>query len=263
MIRCFLSIALLSGLISQAVAQPSFPDEPPGITDNTRFHPEDDLPVYYVVDQRSELREGPGHGEVIGRLNFRRGVHVIAEDGPWWFVEDLEDENIRGWVNGSTLSNIWLLADKASRTIYVYRGAELLRSLPADVSMNPTETKERRSMLGEQDMYRVPEGMYFVTYKNNQSEYYRSFMLNYPNAEDATRGLDQGLISRSEYNAIIRAAENFETPPMGTMLGGAIAIHGQGTGRRTAWTRGCLALRNVHMDLLWDMIQPGTPVLIR
>lgn len=263
MTRSLLSFLLLGCLFSQANAQPRSPDEPIRIVDNVRFYADEDQPVYYVIDRRPELREGPGHGRVLGRLDFRRGVRVIAEDGPWWFVADIEDEGIQGWVDAGALSNIWLLVDKPSRTLFVYRGTELLRSLPADVSMNPVDNKERRSRLGEQDMYRIPEGMYFVTNKNDRSQYYRSFMLNYPNAEDAARGLEQGLISRSEYNTIVRAAENYQSPPMGTMLGGAIAIHGQGTGRRTAWTRGCVALRDIHMDLLWDMVHPGTPVLIR
>jgi hypothetical protein len=88
-------------------------------------------------------------------------------------------------------------------------------------------------------------------------------MLNYPNAKDAAQGLERGLISRAQYQAIVAAADRFESPPMGTALGGAIAIHGQGSGRRRAWTRGCVALRDIHMDALWDIIQVGTPVLIR
>jgi hypothetical protein len=222
-----------------------------------------DLPVYYVVDRRPELRAGAGTGAVLGRLDFRRGVRVRAEQGPWRQVEDVETGARLGWVEAAALSNVWILMDKPSRTFYVYRGAELLRAYPADVSHNPEGDKVRRAQLGERDHYRIPEGTYFVTRRNPNSQYYRSFMLNYPNAKDAAQGLERGLISRAQYQAIVAAAERFESPPMGTALGGAIAIHGQGSGRRRAWTRGCVALRDIHMDALWDIIQVGTPVLIR
>ena len=49
---------------------------------------------------------------------------------------------------------------------------------------------------------------------------------------------------------------------MNTRLGGLIEIHGSGSGRQRAWTRGCVALRNVHMDELWEIVGVGTPVVI-
>jgi hypothetical protein len=49
---------------------------------------------------------------------------------------------------------------------------------------------------------------------------------------------------------------------MGTDLGGWIEIHGDGTGAATAWTQGCVAVRNGAMDVLWDQVRVGTPVLI-
>jgi hypothetical protein len=229
----------------------------------SRNTPVEMLPVYYVVERRPDLRAGPGSGRVLGQLEFRRGVRIRAEQGPWRLVEDVETGRSLGWVEETALSNVWILMDKPSRTLYVYRGAELMRELPADVSANPEGNKVRRSSLGEQYHYRIPEGTYFVTARNPNSQYYRSFMLNYPNADDARRGLTMGLITRAQYRAIVDAAERFQSPPMGTLLGGAIAIHGQGSGRRRAWTRGCVALRDVHMDLLWDIVRVGTPVYIR
>lgn len=225
--------------------------------------PEADLPVYYVVHRRPERFAGPGTGPSLGTLEFRRGVRVLAAYGPWRQVQDVETGEALGWVRADHLSNVWIQVDKASRTLFVYRGSELLRALPADVSQNPYDDKVRRSRLGESEHYRIPEGVYFVTAKNPNSQYYRSFLLSYPNAEDAARGLRDGLITPRQYEAIVRANERFETPPQGTLLGGAIAIHGQGSGRRRAWTRGCVALRDIHMDELWEIVHVGTPVFIR
>ena len=221
----------------------------------------EDAPIYYVVGERPQVYSKPNSGVVLDRLDFRQDVRVIEQREDGW-SRVLTDETL-GWVATEALSNVWILIDKASRDLHVYRGTELVRSLPADVSQNPDDDKVRRSAIGERRHYRIPEGEFFVCQKNLNSQYYRSLMLSYPNAEDAERGLEAGLISRSEYDAIIRAALRFESPPMGTKLGGAIAIHGQGSGRRRAWTRGCVALRDVHLDAIWDLVEVGTPVLIR
>jgi hypothetical protein len=49
---------------------------------------------------------------------------------------------------------------------------------------------------------------------------------------------------------------------MDTDLGGWIEIHGDGTGSATTWTQGCVAVRNGAMDVLWEQVRVGTPVLI-
>lgn len=221
----------------------------------------EDAPIFYVVGERAPVFSKPDSGVVLDRLAFRQDVRVIEQREDGW-SRVLTDETL-GWVATAALSNVWILIDKSSRDLHVYRGSELVRSLPADVSQNPDDDKVRRSALGERTHYRIPEGEFYICQKNLESQYYRSLMLNYPNAEDAERGLEAGLITRSEYDAIIRSALRFETPPMGTKLGGAIAIHGQGSGRRRAWTRGCIALRDVHLDAIWDLVEVGTPVLIR
>lgn len=220
----------------------------------------EDAPLFYVVGERAVMHTDPGSSRTIGRLDFREGVPVLEERDGWSRVEH---RGRRGWVRSDALSNVWILVDKESRYLYVYRGTELVRKLPVDVSQNPDGDKVRRSSLGESDHYRIPEGVFFITSKNAQSQYYRSLMLNYPNEEHAERGLREGIISRAEYGQIVEAARTFRSPPMGTRLGGAIAIHGQGSGRQRAWTRGCVALRDVHMDAIWDLVEIGTPVLVQ
>ncbi len=220
----------------------------------------EDAPLFYVVGERAAIHADPGSARTLGRLDFREGIHVLEERDGWSRVEH---DGRRGWVRSDALSNVWILIDKESRYFYLYRGTELVRKLPADVSQNPNGDKVRRSALGESDHYRIPEGIFFITSKNTQSQYYRSLMLNYPNEEHAERGLREGIITRAEYQQIVSAARSFRSPPMGTRLGGAIAIHGQGSGRQRAWTRGCVALRDVHMDAIWDLVEVGTPVLVQ
>jgi hypothetical protein len=215
-------------------------------------------PVFYVSDREAKLRGRIGGGRGVS-LPFRDEIRVLADYDDAFYVEH---DGRRGWLDQDEVSNLWIRIDKSDRTVYVYRGAELWQAIPTDVSLNPEDDKTRRSALGEHEHYRIPEGTFFVTRKNPRSQYYRAFVINYPNEEDAERGLREGLITDDEYRAIVKADLFFEEPPMNTKLGGLIELHGNGSGERRAWTRGCLALRNPHMDLLWDEVAVGTPVII-
>ena len=223
-------------------------------------------PAYYVTAREAPLRAAPSdQAAVVETLQIRDGVRVLdeapegAEGGAGWRLVQYGPD--RGYVRAEALSNLWVRVDKSDRTVYVYRGDRLVRELPADVSRSD-EDKVRRSALGESDHYRMPEGVFFVCRKNDASQYYRAFVVSYPGPVHAARGLEDGLITESQYDAIVRADREGREPPMGTRLGGLIEIHGNGSGRRRAWTRGCVALRNVHMDELWDVVEVGTPIVI-
>ena len=226
----------------------------------------DDAPAYYVTARRLEIRERPtNRSPSLATLQRRDGVRVLDpprlpdDPPPLWRLVQYGD--VRGYAPAEGLSNIWIRVDKSDRMVWVYRGSELLRELQADVSQSP-EDKVRRSNLGESEHYRIPEGTFFVTRLHGQSEYYRAFVLSYPGPVHAQRGLDAGIISQATYDRILRADREALEPPMGTRLGGLIEIHGHGSGRQQAWPRGCVALRNVHMDELWEIVEVGTPVVI-
>ena len=70
--------------------------------------------------------------------------------------------------------------------------------------------------------------------KNNKSAFYLSLGISYPNAEDAERGLRDGLISRAVHDVIVRAIKRKATPSQHTALGSDISIHGNGAS--SDWT---------------------------
>jgi hypothetical protein len=235
---------------------------PAGLASSPRFdRPLDpaSAPAYYVVRRDEPVREGPDEGaRAADRLGFRTTVRVLATEGDWSMISY---GRAHGYVANEALSNVWLRVDKSERAVYVYRGTELLRVLPADGAMSD-EDKTRRSTRGVHEEYRTPEGTYFVARRNPSSQYHLAFVLNYPNSRDALEGARAGLISDAQYDAIVRAEEEGVMPPQGTALGGLIEIHGHGSGRQRAWTRGCVALRNVHMDWLWEFVPVGAPVVV-
>ena len=95
---------------------------------------------------------------------------------------------------------------------------------------------------------RTPEGSYVLDYKNPNSKFYKSIHISYPNRRDR------------EY-----ARRNGMDP------GGDIMIHGQPNGYGWAapvlqlfsWTDGCVALSDSNMDVIWESVDPGTPIEIR
>ncbi len=214
--------------------------------------------LFYSVERGAQVYEEPG-GEPTFKLELQEPIHVIENDGFWHKIRT--ENGGEGYVERRSVSNIWIRVSKRNKSVYVYEGVKLLKKIPADFGNNVVSDKIKRGGQESPDDWRTPEGSFFVVAKNPNSKYYKALVLNYPNAEDARRGYRQGLISKSEYQAIVRAEAAQSMPPMNTMLGGWIEIHGNGTGGGTNWTQGCIAIENDRMDELWALVEVGTPVL--
>lgn len=218
-----------------------------------------DLSLYYAVEREATVYEQSDSTKAYFTLKFREPVTVIDRKGQWSLIQS-EDGSI-GYVASKAISNVWIRISKRKKSVYVYRGTRLIKRFVADFGNNVFADKIQRGDQRSPDDWRTPEGTFFVVSKNPNSKFYKALVLNYPTAEDARRGFRQGLISQQEYQAIVKAEENGNIPPMNTMLGGWIEIHGDGTGGGTNWTQGCIAIENDKMDELWPMIKVGTPVL--
>ena len=91
---------------------------------------------------------------------------------------------------------------------------------------------------------RTPEGRYVIDYGNENSAYFLSLHISYPDAADTRRAEAQG-----------------RSP------GGLIFIHGQPNGLAAGrvpgdWTDGCIALNNSEMEEIWTLVSDGTPIEI-
>jgi murein L,D-transpeptidase YafK len=222
--------------------------------------PTPDSDLYYAVDHQATIYSVPDSSKPFVRLGMQEPVHLLARDDEWCEVKTMDGAN--GFVACEAISNVWIRVSKRNQRVHVYRGTELVRTIKADLGYNTFADKERRGSVRFRDHWRTPEGQFFVVRKNPNSQFYKAFVLNYPTARDAERGLKQGLISNAEHAAIVDAEKRFAMPPMNTELGGWIEIHGDGTGRATNWTQGCIAIPNRVIDALWSRVKVGTPVLI-
>jgi lipoprotein-anchoring transpeptidase ErfK/SrfK len=144
--------------------------------------------------------------------------------------------------------------NKRKRKLFLYSEEKVVRIYKVALGFNPIDDK------GRQGDGCTPEGKFYVCRKNSQSEYYLSLGISYPNAEDAARGLREGIITPEQYTQIMHAIRSQETPPWNTPLGGAIYIHGCGSQRD--WTLGCIALDNDNIKELFAVVPNGTPLSI-
>ena len=147
-----------------------------------------------------------------------------------------------------------IFISKGRRQLTLYDGDRAVRTYPVALGLSPEGDKER------QGDNRTPEGDFYVFTKNPRSAFYLSLGLSYPNAEDAERGLRDGLITKAQHRRILRAAARRAAPPRDTALGGDIYIHGGGAGRD--WTWGCVALDNPDIKELFGAVPVGTNVRI-
>lgn len=214
----------------------------------------------HVVDGAATLYNRSDSTTPVRSLPVRTPVHRLSCEEAWCHVRT--DQGRTGYVPKSRLSDVWIRISKEKRRLYLYRGPELVDVYRADVGYNSFSDKRRRGSLSRRDHWRTPEGMFYIVNKRPRSDFYKALVLNYPKIRDAERGLEEGLISRSEYEAIVEAQQERRRPPMNTKLGGWIEIHGNGTGSSTNWTQGCIAVQNRVMNELWVDVEVGTPVLI-
>ncbi len=134
-----------------------------------------------------------------------------------------------------------VVVKKSIRTLYLYHGDRVIRSYPVSLGKNPRGHKVRK---GDR---RTPEGRYVLDWRNEQSRFYRSIHISYPNEAD------------------LRRAQK-----LGVQPGGAIMIHGLPNryGKEEDyflsrdWTEGCIAVANRDMDEIWRLVADRTVIEI-
>ncbi len=124
---------------------------------------------------------------------------------------------------------------KTERKMYLLHGNEVLKAYDIGLGFAPQGHKQF-----EGDG-KTPEGLYYISHKNPDSNYHLSLRISYPN--DADRAY----------------AEAADQPP-----GGDIFIHGGPNGKVSArdWTFGCIAVSDREIEVIYSMINQGTPIYI-
>jgi murein L,D-transpeptidase YafK len=124
---------------------------------------------------------------------------------------------------------------KTDRKMYLLHNDKVLKSYDIALGFAPEGHKQF-----EGDG-KTPEGLYYISHKNPNSNYHLSLRISYPNEAD------------------IAFAEAEEKAP-----GGDIFIHGGPNSRvsRRDWTLGCVSVTDREMEVIYSMVDPGTPIYI-
>ena len=136
----------------------------------------------------------------------------------------------------------YVLVNKGERYLKLFSDGKEIAHFPIQLGKQPIGHK-----LYEGDN-RTPEGIYYIDWRNPESNYFRSLRISYPNSEDRAQaeavGLDpgsmimiHGMPNNVEYRQEVRNQEN--------------------------WTNGCIALSDGDMLAVWEMVDVGTPIEIR
>lgn len=135
----------------------------------------------------------------------------------------------------------FVLVDKSERTLELHQRGKVIRRYTG-LQYGDAPVGHKRFEGDE----KTPEGRYTIDYGNEQSSYYLSLHIDYPNAADRAYAKARG-----------------RSP------GGLIFIHGQPNGMPFNarvpgdWTDGCIALSNAEITELWSLVPNGTPIEIR
>lgn len=208
------------------------------------------------VSIRSKASSSSG---VVVRCILGDAVDVAAAENGWSKVIHVDGK--RGWVESKYLRNVWILVNKKAGKLKLMEGMTSKGEWSIDLGQDPVGDKVKSGTI-EPGHYRTPEGELYICSLIPNSRFYKAFLLSYPSIRHADRGLELGLINKSQHQQIVGANKSRRVPAQDTNLGGYVEIHGNGTGGLYNWTLGCIALKNEVMDFLWDKIIVGTPVVV-
>lgn len=131
--------------------------------------------------------------------------------------------------------------DKSERVLKLLSAGKVIKTYHIALGDSPVGHKRQE---GDE---RTPTGSYILDYKNENSSYYRSIHISYPNAADKAQAKKRGVSA-----------------------GGDIMIHGQKNGlghlatitQQRDWTDGCIAVTDDEMDEIMSIYKVGMPIEI-
>lgn len=222
--------------------------------------------ICFVNGDGVRIRENASiDSAVLDTLSHQTELELIGQSNGWGQVRY---ENTTGYIRNDLISltlpspkpehhtytDVHIIVRKSERILELWDHEDLVGSYAIALGWTPTGHKK---VEGDG---KTPEGEYYVCIRNPNSSFYLSLGVSYPNEADAKDALDAEVIDQETYDEIVHAIANGRKPPWDTALGGAIMIHGRGSGRD--WTAGCIAVDDDIMDILWRHCEMGTPIII-
>lgn len=134
--------------------------------------------------------------------------------------------------NGPEVTRIQVFKD--DRRMFLLHNREILEEYKVQLGFTSRGHKQFR---GDG---KTPEGAYYIDRRNPNSSFHLSLGISYPNEHDRAFAAS-----------------------MGRDPGGDIFIHGgpnRDNRRGPDWTAGCIAVKDRQMEVVYSMVQLGTPI---
>lgn len=136
----------------------------------------------------------------------------------------------------------YIMVQKQDRVISLWKNSRIIKTYPIlSFGANPIGHKVRE---GDE---KTPEGQYIIDTKHPSQKFQKFLRISYPNEQDK---------------------ENAKR--LGVPVGGHVGIHGDKGGVEgffqrfdKRWTDGCIAVRNSDIEEIYEMVEIGTPIMIR
>lgn len=136
----------------------------------------------------------------------------------------------------------YVVLEKSGKSVTLWREGQIIRTFPVlSLGKNPYGHK-----VFEGDG-RTPEGLYVIDEKHESERFQKFLRISYPNKADVAKAKS-----------------------LGVKPGGFVGIHGDKGGvsgffdrMNPAWTEGCISVRNDAINQIYDLVDVGTPILIR
>ena len=141
---------------------------------------------------------------------------------------------------GTTIDRI--LVEKAARKLSIFRDDKKLKSYRVALGRNPIGAKEQ-----EGDM-KTPEGLYWIDWRNPESDYHLSLHVSYPSDADNARAAERDV--NAGFDIMIHGIRNG-----GGWIGAFHRLHD--------WTAGCIALTDEEIEELYRATPDWTPIEIK
>ena len=143
-------------------------------------------------------------------------------------------------LNGKVIEKVLVL--KSAHQLQLINDGKPIKTYRISLGKNPRGPK-----LMEGDK-RTPEGFYWIDWRKTSNNFNLAMHISYPNITDSARARREGVAP-----------------------GGMIMIHGTPDTEDTPedlfhtldWTDGCIAMRNMDMREVWNLVPDGTMIEIR
>ncbi|NWB84831.1 L,D-transpeptidase family protein [Pseudomonas gingeri] len=141
---------------------------------------------------------------------------------------------------GKIIEKVLIL--KSAHQLQLISDGKPLKTYRISLGRNP---KGQKLIAGDR---RTPEGFYWVDWRKTSDKYNLSMHLSYPNISDSVRARREG-VDPGDMIMIHGTPDSEDYPEQ--------LFH------TLDWTDGCVAMRNVDMREVWNLVKDGTLVEIR